>query len=422
MKFKSHIISQGSGKVAGLVYSHNRAGLYTRNWRTPVNTPTDRRTEVRALMTSLVTAWTEQLSETQRQSWNDYAANVPVIDRLGDSIHITGQNWYVGANTGRLQASLDRIDDAPTIFDRGSSTPPNFVPNEPAQTIDVTFNDADEWCAEPGAALLVYFARPINGNRTFFKGPYVFVGAILGDAGTPPTSPATIPVPFPIAVNQAVGCRALVTRADGRYGTPTFRLPPVSPEIFVQSVVAIDEVTFDWYFSQNVTVGGPVFGWDIGAATGGYQTATALAQQGPNIVRSTQAAPVQILTPGQGYVLETFMTGITAAAPIVTPAAAGVARVFSPVVTAQGVADAEWDFSPGNVDVIGDDSILEIDAGGGGFIAPTSSVISGGKIIATYAVAPVAGDDWRIVTRPTGCIEYDGGGLTSCPVIGTVQP
>lgn len=261
MKFKSHVISQGSGKVAGLVYSANRFGNYTRNWRRPVNTPTDARTEIRNLFTSLVTAWTTALTPEQRGAWDTYATNTPTTDALGQVIHPTGQNWYIGSNTGRMQAGLDRIDNAPVIFDRGTYSPPTFTPDVAGQSVSVQFNATDDWANNDGAALIVYLARPINGNRTFFKGPYIIAGVILGNSATPPTSPVVMPVPFPIAPDQALGCRAVVTQVDGRYGTATLRLPVTQGTVtpFVFATVA---------FETDGTDGLINFSPDTGAAAG----------------------------------------------------------------------------------------------------------------------------------------------------------
>lgn len=243
MKFKSHIIAQGSGKVAGLVYSANRYGNYTRNWRRPVNTPTDPRTEIRGLFSSLVTAWTTTLTQTQRNAWSTYATNVPTTDPLGQTIHPTGQNWYIGANTARMQIGLGRIDEAPTIFDRGTYSPPTFTPDVAAQEVSVQFNTNDEWAQTDGAAMAIYLARPINGGRTFFKGPYILAGVILGNSLSVPTSPVLIAVPFPIAPDQALGCRAVVTQVDGRYGTATFRLPITQGTVTAFTFNAGDFVT-----------------------------------------------------------------------------------------------------------------------------------------------------------------------------------
>lgn len=243
MKFKSHIISQGSGKVAGLVYSANRFGNYTRNWRRPVNTPTDARTEIRGLFTGLVTFWTTGLTPAQRSAWEVYGTNTPTTDRLGQTIHLTGQNWFIGCNTARMQMGLDQINEAPVIFDRGTYSPPSFIPDVGAQEVNVYFNETDAWVSTDGAAMGIYVARPINGNRTFFKGPYLFAGVIEGNSATPPTSPVTIPVPFPIAPDQALGCRATVTQVDGRYGTGTYRLPITQGTVSAFTFSAGDFVT-----------------------------------------------------------------------------------------------------------------------------------------------------------------------------------
>ncbi len=220
MKFKSPIFSQASGSLAGTVFSHNRGGMYVRARSIPTNPNTPFQQALRGFMTQLATAWSSTLTPGQRAAWELYAANVPLIDRLGEPRTVTGLNMYTRSNVPRLQAGLARLDNAPTIFDLGSFTEPTIdAIDVNANTADIGFTAGDDWVSEDGAALLVYISRPQSQSINYFKGPYRFAGAVLGNSTTPPTSPQTINLPFPAVAGQRLFFAFNVTRADGRLST-----------------------------------------------------------------------------------------------------------------------------------------------------------------------------------------------------------
>lgn len=223
MKFKSQVLTQASGSVGGITYAHNQGGLYQRARSIPVNPQTPEQVAVRDAMSQISTAWVETLTPAQRAAWRTYAQNVPLIDSLGDPINVGPIAMYNRSNISRLQASLARVDDAPTIFDLGEFTGPTVTASAATGDLTVTFTEADDWVIEDGASLLVYSSRQQNAAVSFFKGPYRFAGQVAGDSGTPPTSPATIASPFAIAEGNRIWVKFRVTRADGRLSAELVR-------------------------------------------------------------------------------------------------------------------------------------------------------------------------------------------------------
>lgn len=216
-------VAKMSGKLGGTVFAHNRGGAYARNWSVPTDPATDFQLVLRNAMRTLVVAWTEELTANEIASWETYAANVPVLNPLGDPIHLTGQQWYIACNTPRLQAdpvNLPRVDLGPFNFDRGEYTAPTINSWTPATpSVDLDFTVGDPWVDEDDCGMLIFASRPQNPTINFFKGPYRLAGVILGDSITPPTSPATIGLPFTVNPGQKVFLRAAVTREDGRLST-----------------------------------------------------------------------------------------------------------------------------------------------------------------------------------------------------------
>lgn len=224
MKFLGGIAGNNlSGSLGGVTASRNRSGSYFRNRTIPVNPGTTFQTAVRGFMASLSNHWIDTLTQLQREAWTTYAENVALIDALGSAIFVTGMNMYIRSNVPRLQAIDARQDDAPVIFDLGEFTNPSMTALDAGNALTVSFDNTDAWANEEGSAMIVYGSRPQNPTINFFKGPYRFANIILGDAVTPPTSPAIIVNPFPLASGQKVFAQVRVTRSDGRL-SGTFRL------------------------------------------------------------------------------------------------------------------------------------------------------------------------------------------------------
>jgi hypothetical protein len=221
VKFKSSLITQASGSIAGSTFSHNRGGMYIRARATPTNPNSPQQQAVRTAVGTLVNHWTNTLSAAQRAAWDVYAENTPLIDRLGEARNVGGLGMYVRTNTPILQAGLTRIDDAPTTFNTGEFTEPSVgTISAGGGTLGIVFDNADAWANEDDAAMLVLISRGQNPGINYFKGPYRYAGKIDGDGATPPTSPASMTLPFAVAAGQKVFVQVRVVRADGRLSLP----------------------------------------------------------------------------------------------------------------------------------------------------------------------------------------------------------
>jgi len=213
-----------SGKLGGTVFAHNKGGPYARNLVIPTDQNSDRQSAIRQIMSDLMSHWNDNLTVLQREAWATYAANVTILNRFGDPITIPGISWFAGCNVQRVNVPLDRIDDAPIIFNRGVGDDLIDVSaSEATQQFSVSFNAGLDWVDEDQSALLVYASRPQNPSMEFFKGPYRLAGFIEGDGVAPPASPQVLDSPFPFVEGQKIFYRFVITRADARY-TPSMFL------------------------------------------------------------------------------------------------------------------------------------------------------------------------------------------------------
>lgn len=221
MLIKSALATQMSGSIGGMTASHNKGGMYLRGRGMVTNPNSTAQQLARAAMTELVDAWNQTLTDSQRDGWRTYAANVQVTNRLGDQINVSGQNMYVRLNQPRIVAALPRVDDAPAIF-AGAELGVVSVTAAAGSgyLLDVNFDDTADWVNEDDAALIIQGSRPQNAAIEFFKGPFRFGGTVEGDSVTAPTSPVTLTMPFAGSDNQRVFARVRLSRADGRLSAP----------------------------------------------------------------------------------------------------------------------------------------------------------------------------------------------------------
>lgn len=220
MLFKPLLGDQLSGSIGGITASRNRGGSYFRERAVPVNPATPFQVAVRSLFAQLASVWQQTLTDAQRAGWQTYAENTPVVNRIGDVIILPALAMYQRSNVPRLQSGFDRVDEPPSTFGL-----PEFTPafaqavNAPANEAAIGFANSDPWANQDDAAMLVFASRPQSPAVNFFKGPYRLAGSIDGDATTPPASPATIALPFPVVAGQRVFFRVRVVTADGRAST-----------------------------------------------------------------------------------------------------------------------------------------------------------------------------------------------------------
>jgi len=210
MKFASQVYTNVSGSVGGLVYSHNKGGMYTRGRAIPVNPATDTQIMARSALSMAAADW-NATSEANRQLWRDYAESQSHVDKIGNVILWSGQQEFIAANS-----SLMAVGESPVVVPPLVLTKPEFDVSDLAiddtQAATVTTN------ALPVLAnsnILASYSRPVSPGVNFFKGPFQrsAIPIDVSAGGTGFAGPST----FPAEAGQIVwGCFVLVL-ADGRY-------------------------------------------------------------------------------------------------------------------------------------------------------------------------------------------------------------
>lgn len=220
--FKSLEAASISGSIGGRTYTRSRSGMVIRARAIPVNPASFSQVQVRMTFGNLSARWSI-LTAPQRTAWETYAANVPILNKLGDSIHLTGQQMYVRCNAVRLRSGLAVVDAGPTTM--VGATLGQCTASVAAATgvISVTFDTNDPWVDEDDAALHVFISHDKGVGVNYHRGPYRLAGRIDGDAVTPPTSPdSTLTSPFTHTLLNVVFFRLIAMRADARISQSIF--------------------------------------------------------------------------------------------------------------------------------------------------------------------------------------------------------
>lgn len=214
-------IVQMSGSIAGDTFARNRYGNYSRARTKPTNPNSAYQQIVRAAVALLVVRWSSTLTAAQRIAWGVYASNVVMLNRLGESMHLSGFNHYIRSNVPLVQNGLTPVDAAPTIFEIPDHDPTFAISaSEATQQISVTFDNTLAWANEAGGYMVKYQGLPQNAQRNYFGGPWRLMDYIIGATPTPPTSPDAEDVVFAIAEGQHLWVYARILRADGRMSEP----------------------------------------------------------------------------------------------------------------------------------------------------------------------------------------------------------
>jgi hypothetical protein len=219
MKYRGFIVGAASGALGSAVASHNKGGQYLRARVVPSGAvPTTFQGVIRNAIRSVTNLW-QSLSDGKRATWNVYAANVFTIDALGQSIQLSGFNWFTGYNVLASQIGLPVLVDGPTTFDRGGVDLSGVTFEAIGTSGTLSFPTSPSLLGlSAGDAIPVYVGRDYSPGRAKYFGSFQLTEIIGGDA-TQSDFPMTLP--FAHDSNNKMDCNVLIVRGDGRYTTPS---------------------------------------------------------------------------------------------------------------------------------------------------------------------------------------------------------
>ena len=214
-------IVQMSGSIAGNTFARNRFGNYVRTRTIPVNPNSTRQGHVRTALSYLSTQWSSELSPAERIAWATYAAAISMKNRLGESVYLTGFNHFIRSNVEAAAHGNPVIEAGPSVLTLPEKETAFACTGSVAtQLISVNFLEGSDWTLEVGAIMYVYQGRPRSATRTFFAGPWQYLGQVLGIGAPGAQSPTTMAAMMTLTLGQLVTCYGRIRRADGRISEP----------------------------------------------------------------------------------------------------------------------------------------------------------------------------------------------------------
>lgn len=161
----SAVVSAVSGKVCGTAFCYSATNPFIRVSRIPGHPVTQPTREIRAWLKGLTAAWGWELDAAERAGWIAWASDPAhtVLDRFGQSIYLTGLNWFVMVNQNLHSIGEPRRDTKPDVWlvtdPAGCTVAISAAPY--VLTVDPT--------VEPGANdhAVVLAAPPLSPGRYF---------------------------------------------------------------------------------------------------------------------------------------------------------------------------------------------------------------------------------------------------------------
>ena len=164
MKIKfGAIVTDGSGKLGGHVFSKNRAGNYIRTKVTPSNPQTTAQGVVRALFGIISAGWSA-LTQTARDSWDGAVGSWATSNIFGDMKNPTGKTLYQRLNNQALVAGYSAVALPPArlAMVSGSLTGAEFGIAATTLTLTGAYAGAD-------ARVMVVATSPQSAGTQFVK-------------------------------------------------------------------------------------------------------------------------------------------------------------------------------------------------------------------------------------------------------------
>lgn len=193
MLIRTGMGGQLSGSVGGVVASHNKGGQYLRNRSVPTNPNSTGQQRARNYFGGAAIAWAA-LSAANRAGWEAYAAGTPVLNRLGESITLSGFNWYVAANAFIQQTGGGAISAAPST--PGLTTLGTITGATLSEASGIAFATAG--ATATGGGCIASVGPPVSAGVSSFAGPYsaFLTGATFTATGFAATVPDVSPLRY----------------------------------------------------------------------------------------------------------------------------------------------------------------------------------------------------------------------------------
>ena len=215
------------GSIGGTTFTRGASGAVARQRVKGINRATPLQSARRAMVSALSQQWSKTLTPPERTDWNNYAAATNFLNKVGDTIQISGLACFIRSNTLRRMAGLAVTALAPTTPGQGAGCVTTFTANVADGKINVAEPSAGFDKSTVGEYLLVFAAAPMNAGRvanpTGWKLLCVIAGAVI-----PVTFPVETLAPYTCILGQQLGISVTHIDKDGRVSAPVDTVIPIA--------------------------------------------------------------------------------------------------------------------------------------------------------------------------------------------------
>lgn len=217
MLIRTGLGGQLSGSTGGVTASRNRYGQYLRNRTVPVNPNSSRQQIARAAFATASQLW-KGLSQAQRNAWAAYADGTPVLNKLGESVILSGNAMFT-----RTFAYVASMGEAPQDYTNAPTVPGlcslgQLDLNVVTLSVLNGFPLIDETPGLSASLFAVQIGPPLSAGANFPGTRFTQFGTLSAvDEGI--NTPATVPFGALVA-GQRRPCRVTGIDNDGRLAAP----------------------------------------------------------------------------------------------------------------------------------------------------------------------------------------------------------
>lgn len=207
----SALVSDMRGKLNGSVMSKNRSGSYVRNKVTPLNPQTPAQLLIRGIFSEITKGWS-QLTDVQRQSWENSVEAFQGTNIFGDVVKPSGKTLYQKLNQNLMisgQASLTTCPTPAELPYAGLTSAVYDVSEE-----DLTVNCSGD---TSNCKVLIFATAPLTQGTKFIKNKLRKIAVEEGEDAPGYIETANYQAKFGnIALNDNVYVGVKVVNASGQ--------------------------------------------------------------------------------------------------------------------------------------------------------------------------------------------------------------
>lgn len=209
------IVADIRGSVGNEIYSRGPGGLYVKSRTSPAQPASAYRDATQATFTALTQAWSGTLTESQRQTWRQYANTWKTPNRLGRQIQTPGLCHFVKCNFyPHLVTALIPFLTAPP---GGPTHIPSFTftANGSTNQVAIALPPTNYDPLPDELNLYLSIGKEMNAGRNYYSTPWRYSGWNHWNGSVWTNDPWTVNTPWPISAGKKLFTRLVAVLADG---------------------------------------------------------------------------------------------------------------------------------------------------------------------------------------------------------------